>query len=485
MKTFIISSMLMVSCSAQPPAAGTVPDASTVAAAAKAVQAETETPAEESTVADPVDAPVAPAKTAPAKTVSAAAKAAPVSTAAFKLTDPTCTNPDLSKVDASQSFMLCNGTMGQGTYTAPVVVAAAPIDPTVIKSGSVVNGVTGTYAPVVTNLTSGNIKSGATVGGVVGTYTGAAQPDLTLLVAGNVKTGITINGVTGTVVSAPANCSANAQVGCVTTSGYKAADFTNLTTGNIKASATVAGVAGSYPSASFPLTGASGTELDSASFQARIKSAAAFSWFDSTGARFTGNGDANIAAGNIVNAVSIFGTAGTLTVAAPNTWDVRYGVTIGSTTGSLKLDCQNSIGSFVTLTNATLCGFSFTDQTPGGGCGASTAANCMYKDNQTGLQISHYLGSKTIPAAKTACANLTLNGLTGWRLPGQEELLSFAAQGIGPSTNASMWNGAAYGQTWSLTVSSVATSNIVVDVRQGQTQPFSNVTDSIQTLCVR
>jgi len=92
MKTFIISSMLMVSCSAEPPAAGTVPDASTVA---KAVQ--TETPTEESSVATPVDAPVAPTKAAPAKTVSAAAKAAPVSTAALKLTDPTCTNPDLQQ----------------------------------------------------------------------------------------------------------------------------------------------------------------------------------------------------------------------------------------------------------------------------------------------------------------------------------------------------------------------------------------------------
>jgi len=482
MKTFIISSMLMVSCSAEPPAAGTVPDASTVA---KAVQ--TETPTEESSVATPVDAPVAPTKAAPAKTVSAAAKAAPVSTAALKLTDPTCTNPDLSKVDASQSFMLCNGTMGQGTYTAPVVVAAAPIDPTVIKSGSVVNGVTGTYAPAVTNLSASNIKSGVTVGGVLGTYTGAAQPDLTLLVAGNVKTGITINGVTGTVTPAPANCSSNAQVGCVTTSGYKAADFTNLTAGNIKASVTVAGVAGSYPSASFPLTGAAGTELDSASFQARIKSAAAFSWFDSTGTRFTGNGDANIAAGNIVNAVSIFGTVGTA-AAAPviDPMDLRYGVTVGSVTGTLPLDCQNSSSGVVSLFGTQyLCPNSFVDEAP---ISCNTAvSNCMVKDKVSQLHYSHNFGAMLYPNAVNFCNALTMNGLSNWRIPSQEEIRGAAQHNM--QVGSLFWNGANQNTDYFWTSSpvyNVPTQNYIVNMYylNGQSLSYSNTLASSNVICV-
>jgi hypothetical protein len=44
----------------------------------------------------------------------------------------------------------------------------------------------------------------------------------------------------------PAACSSNGQVGCVTTSTYKAADLTNLSAANVKSGVTLAGVSGNY-----------------------------------------------------------------------------------------------------------------------------------------------------------------------------------------------------------------------------------------------
>jgi hypothetical protein len=49
-----------------------------------------------------------------------------------------------------------------------------------------------------------------------------------------------------------------------------------------------------------------------------------------------------VTTGNIRSGVTIAGVAGDYTgTAAPNAWDLRAGVTVGSTTGKLKVDCRN------------------------------------------------------------------------------------------------------------------------------------------------
>ena len=147
--------------------------------------------------------------------------------------------------------------------------------------------------------------------------------------------------------SSTPECTANRVVGCVTTDTYQSADLTNLSAGNIKSGITIAGQLGDYPSVTYTLPGADATaDLDSATFDAKVKSATAFEYWTSTGSYQTGAGDANISQANIKDTVSIFGTEGNLTAAVvPDPWNVRVGVTVNGVTGKLKVNCRNLVGS--------------------------------------------------------------------------------------------------------------------------------------------
>jgi hypothetical protein len=116
----------------------------------------------------------------------------------------------------------------------------------------------------------------------------------------------------GSTFGAP--CTADGQVGCVSTTGFPAADAANLSPGNIKAQVVIGGVTGRYPSAAYPLPGAGGggisADLTVGVFDAYIKSSASFQWYDASGQRYTGSGDGNITAANIAKDISIFGTVG-------------------------------------------------------------------------------------------------------------------------------------------------------------------------------
>lgn len=126
--------------------------------------------------------------------------------------------------------------------------------------------------------------------------------------------------------------------------GLSADDNAKLVSGNIKTGVVISGVVGAYPSISHPLIDASATsDLDAATFNAKVKSSAAFEYWDSNGVRQSGSGDADIAAGNIAIGVSIFGETGSLSGgASPSPWDLRAGVVAGGTTGLLKTDCRNA-----------------------------------------------------------------------------------------------------------------------------------------------
>ncbi len=165
-------------------------------------------------------------------------------------------------------------------------------------------------------------------------FTVAGDADL---LAANIKAGTNILGVSGTLTPSPADCSTNAEVGCVTTSTFKAADLSNLSAGNVKTGVTLAGVTGTYPSVATPLTGADAT-TDLPAFTSTT-GGTTYEWFKSDGSRITGAiesnvsatpttsaqtfnvglyrsvtvaGDADLVAANISSGVNIFGVAGTV-----------------------------------------------------------------------------------------------------------------------------------------------------------------------------
>jgi hypothetical protein len=153
---------------------------------------------------------------------------------------------------------------------------------------------------------------------------------------GFIRSSLTLSGLAGTL----ADCTGNGAVGCVTTTTFKSADLTNLLAENIKKNVTIAGTVGDYPSAANPLTGSDTTaDLDLTTFDAKIRNAANFEWFDQSGTRYLNAGDPDIAEGNIKSGTTIFGVTGNMTL--PPSGRVLTGTSFGvggtSLTGGLTL----------------------------------------------------------------------------------------------------------------------------------------------------
>jgi hypothetical protein len=240
-------------------------------------------------------------------------------------------------------------------------IVASPAD---CSADGAINCVTtaGYKSANMTNTVGGNIKNGITIAGMAGTVVprpadcgadgatgcvttaGYKSANMAATISGNIKNSITIAGTSGTVVPSPADCSLDGATGCVTTASFKSANMTAVAAGNIRSGITIAGVAGQYPNASHQLTGSSITsDLTSTSFNAQIKSSTAFEYWDSAGARQTGAGDVDIMTNYIASGADIFGVTGIATSgAAPNSWDVRTGVTLNSTVGKLPVNCRNT-----------------------------------------------------------------------------------------------------------------------------------------------
>jgi hypothetical protein len=373
----------------------------------------------------------------------------------------------------------------------------------------------------MSNVTEGNIKSGVVVAGITGDYPSATYPltdssaliaDLdnasyeaklksatqfeffdsagtrhlnagdSDLVAGNIKENEVVFDVTGTAdIESHSDCSADAEIGCITVETFKAADMSNVTAGTIKDGVVVAGVTGDYPSATFPLNGAGGTaDLTSATFEVQVKSAAAFEYFDSTGARQTGAGDADLAAANLKLNISVFGETGTYNGITPDPLNIRIGTTINGIAGQMKVNCRNPIVNAkfnydgltsaipnTTVTTGTVPDWwdTITDYHGGGtfppanlpnganpenqwsintycdennfvvnaedGACDSAADECTITDKISGLMYSEQ-GASTVswPAAVAHCDNLVHANLSDWRLPTQKEIMATSIRGI-------------------------------------------------------
>lgn len=195
-----------------------------------------------------------------------------------------------------------------GTGLKHTVAGDADLTATNIVNGVNIFGVIGS----VSVESHANCSADAEVGCVVvGPAFKAA--DMSFATAGNIKSGAVIAGVSGSVTQeSHTSCVSDGAIGCATTAGFPAADASLAVAGNIRSGVTLAGISGNYPSAASPLVGSDPTaDLDLASFDAKIKSPGTFEWFDSNGNRYVNMGDADITAGNIISGITIFGTTGT------------------------------------------------------------------------------------------------------------------------------------------------------------------------------
>lgn len=387
-----------------------------------------------------------------------------------------------SEVCAGVEFYDLNGDKQTGTKSC----SGSSSTPECTANGSVGCVTTTSYKSAdFTNLLAGNIKSGVTVAGVAG--------NVTLPVASDVKTGSASYGTSGTQFTPSYSPDFPDVTNVKTTDTVNGAagtlDLSNLLAGNIKSGVTVAGVGGQYPSATYTLTGDTGTaDLDSSTFEDKIKSATAFEWFGPDGVLYSGAGNADLnTAANIASGVTIFGMTGNLVASeTPDAWDLRAGTTVGLVTGKLKVNCRNAVrlsgttGFFDNTTSPAAAGSdiwdtiddyyglpAFTDfpsfwSVANNYCGGvddpnsssdddnawrdvtttngtmastceATAANCTMKDKISGLKWSKLASLGPVwQDAITTCNGLTHNGQTAgsWRLPTQKELLEAYNHGI-------------------------------------------------------
>lgn len=294
----------------------------------------------------------------------------------------------------SHAHCASDGEIGCVTTDAFKAAKVAQITAADLRSGVSVAGVTGSLAECasdgstdciavsgfkaadMSNVAAGNIKSGVTIAGVVGGYPSSTNKlpgasstsDLVSLAASTAAGSYEWWGADGTrytgSITDAGTVSPSAASQSYTASLYR--QFTvsgdgNLLPENIKAGVTIFGVGGNYPSASYPLPNADSTaDLDSATFNAKIKSVASFEWFDSAGVRYTGAGDGDLVAANIASGQTIFGESGSLSTPANCTsdgefncvatsrykamdtdssvisaWDIRNGKTAGGVSGNI------------------------------------------------------------------------------------------------------------------------------------------------------
>jgi len=338
---------------------------------------------------------------------------------------------------------------------------------------------------------------------------GVGKLDLSLLIPGNLKSGVVIGAVTGSYTGLSEICTASGAVGCITTAAFKSIQIDGLAA-NVKRGVDVAGVVGTYPSENNLLEGADDTpDLTTNTFADKIKQSATFEYFDGKGTRHTGAGDEHIKATNILFGVNIFGVDGTVSgMVNPNPWDLRYGVIVGSTVGKLKLNCRNmvdidiydnvsglaavgadrfdsiddygqSAGAFPSTNpwqvgDEVFCGFNSPNSptwervitNP-----VTNGNNSIFEDKISGLKWTrgNSLGTKNWDepnggvgnGAIEYCHSLDHGGINSWRLPTHKELLSASVHGIrdlDDSLNADSLGNLDTGY-WSSTTNSFATAN--------------------------
>ncbi len=445
-----------------------------------------------------------------------------------------------------------------------------------LKSGKTVAGVAGSLANCLadgaqgcvttptyksanmTNVTAANIKSGVTIAGQLGDYPSATNrlagadgttdlPTFASTTGGTTYEWFQSDGTRLTAaVQANQTVTPSASNQTLNSGLYRSVTVNgdvDLVAGKIKSGVNLFGVAGDYPSAANPLTGSDSTaDLTLENFDAQVKSATAFEWFDQTGTRYTYNGDPDITAANISNGVTIFGTTGTL-VSSPctgdgqqncvttsryksadtnaySTWDIRKGKTVGGKAGDIAF-YKNMKGTYDNTTSPAISGTDVWDTiddynangafptTAPSGWDQATGANwimdpandtvtvnglcdgaeaCVFIDRITGLMWTKEQGTGSTlyswQDAITQCDNLNYGGYTDWRLPTQKEMMQAYTDGIWSqkATDKLSLTSNAY---WSSSTGSYDTSYAWgVDLLDGSTD-YKGKSISTRVVCVR
>lgn len=408
-------------------------------------------------------------------------------------------------------------------------------------------------------FTAGLLKKDATLGGITGAYPSATFPlkdstatkdlrgstdfdsDITTagsveffdsdgtryvkaipgLAASTVRQSVTLFGVHGSAVAGPAPCSATNITSCLTSTNFPAYQQNAINALHLKNAVKIGGVTGVYPSAASPLPGASSMpDLDAATFMAKIKSGASFEYWDANGQRHVGQGNAGLAAHNILLGKTIFGQAGnlrnpTLPVA---TSKVRVGTTVHGSTGTRKVSCANTAthstsgqsntddfnnaGSMPSRqpfgANKACHAGTFVDmQSYGGSCHGSSS-KCVFKDTVSGLlwhstkvEFNHagtaYAATVTFHDSANYCQGLTVNG-GGWRVPTHKELVAATVNGMRQMNRVSQVIFPYGSRTWTGTKNSQDETKVKV-VKPARHLHKEHVnTDStnyVRVLCVR
>lgn len=123
-----------------------------------------------------------------------------------------------------------------------------------------------------------------------------------------IVSGTTIFGVAGNLATKPANCATDGEDGCVAHAGFPAINKSTVTPGVLRKGVKLAGVTGAYPSAAHRLE--SNTARADMSYPSDLRSGSSFEFFDATGAVHTASGSADLASGNIVSGITLFGVNG-------------------------------------------------------------------------------------------------------------------------------------------------------------------------------
>lgn len=274
--------------------------------------------------------------------------------------DQTGTKRDGTKSCEKPSIDECTGNGLVGCVTTDTYKSAdfSNIVSANIKNGVSVAGITGSFpsnshplqgATINTDLSASvlqtAISSASTYeywdsSGIRYTFTG--DSDFT---SSNIKSSISLFGITGTLTSSGANCTSDGEIGCLTTSIYKAANTTSLAS-KIKIGDTVAGISGSY-SPDFPdasnvrssdtTDGLAGSLVDcSANGQSSCVTTTTYKAGDLT----------NLSAGNIKSGVIIAGQAGDYPSASNPLDGASAVVDLTSATLNIKLGSASSFEFF-------------------------------------------------------------------------------------------------------------------------------------------
>lgn len=337
------------------------------------------------------------------------------------------------------------------------------------------------------------------------------------------------------------------------TQPLKAIAIATVTPGDIRRGVSIGGIQGEFPSSAYPLEryssdsgsstavqAAGGITTDLTQFTTQMTADGSFEFWDETGVRHTGSGDAQILDANVKAGVNFenLSVSGSFSgsTSYPNAWDVRVGVDRGDgTMGKLKVNCRNAInntyynydGTTAAITNAVETGgttFDWWDSIedyyglPASSgfpaswsvaenyCGGTTTSDddanvwrdtttagcsgaaCRYRDKITKLQWSKVAATgRTWAQAVNDCATLSLDGVSGWRLPTQKELAAASAHGIASTASPDFIPSATMNTYfWSATSNSLGTSQAwATRLSDGNTSKIAKTTTSYNVVCVK